>query len=115
MLIAMLLRKNLVEAGLFSFYLVPHSEIAMFMGMKGSNYIFQNRDDKYTAEIQVLCVSAINERKIMDIYLACLMQHLPNVHFLECTTRFLRYQLFIERAAFIHKRDVAFHKTESAE
>lgn len=35
----------------------------MFMEMKGSNYIFQNCDDKYTAEIQVMCVSAINARK----------------------------------------------------
>lgn len=33
------------------------------MGMKGSNYIFQNRDDKHRAEIQVPCISAINARK----------------------------------------------------
>lgn len=31
--------------------------------MKGSNHIFQNHDDKYTVEIQVLFVSAINARK----------------------------------------------------
>ena len=35
----------------------------MFMGMKSSNYIFQNHSDKHTAEIQVLYVSAINARK----------------------------------------------------
>lgn len=35
----------------------------MFVGMKGSSYVFQNCDDKYTAEIQVMCVSVINARK----------------------------------------------------
>lgn len=86
----------------------------MFMGMKGSNYVFQNRDDKCIAEIQVLWVSVINARKTMDTYLGCLVQHLPNRHFLEGTTRFLHYQLFIERATLIHKRDASFHETESA-
>lgn len=33
------------------------------MGTKGSHYIFQNRDDKYMAEIQVICISAIKVRR----------------------------------------------------
>lgn len=35
----------------------------MFTGMKGSSYIFQNHDGKYTMEIQVMCVSASNAGK----------------------------------------------------
>ena len=35
----------------------------MFTGMKGSKSTFQTHGDKYTAEIQVLCVSAVNARK----------------------------------------------------
>lgn len=82
------------------------------MGMKGSNNIFQNSDDKHTAEVQVMCFSAVNAEN--NWYFPWMPPASSRSLHKQGLVLFLRYQLFIERAALMYKLDVSFHRTESA-